>query len=90
MNENLKQALHIHLRLCNRNTNKNHFDQFDVCYTWHCDTSSPFVIGACILTSYFGQLTEMAFIFSVFTNLIWTMTEILPKKNKKKQKNSAL
>ena len=25
---------------------------------------------------YFGQLTEMALIFSVFTNLIWTITEI--------------
>ena len=29
---------------------------------------------------YFGQLTKMALIFSVLTNLIWTMTEILPKK----------
>ena len=34
----------------------------------------------------FGQLTEMALIVLVFTNLIWTMTEILPKKKKKKQK----
>ena len=29
---------------------------------------------------YFGQLTEMALIFSVFINLIWTMTKISPKK----------
>ena len=35
---------------------------------------------------YFSQLTEMDLIFSVFTNLIWTMTEILPKKKKKKKK----
>ena len=34
---------------------------------------------------YFGQLTEMALIFSVFTNLIWTMTKIRPKKKTKKK-----
>ena len=29
---------------------------------------------------YFSQLTEMALSFLVFTNLIWTMTEIFQKK----------
>ena len=32
---------------------------------------------------YFGQLTEKGLIFSVFTNLIWTMTETLTIKKKK-------
>ena len=36
---------------------------------------------------YFGQLTEMVTIFLVFKNLIWTMTESLPKNKKKKHKH---
>ena len=51
------------------------------------DTVTPvvrlYLLLAYWLDIYFGQLTEMALIFSFFANLIWTMSEIWPKKKKK-------
>ena len=54
------------------------------------DTVTPVVRCNCCLHigKIFGQSIEMAITFSVFTNLIWTMTEILTPPPTQKKNSS--
>ena len=53
------------------------------------DTVTPVVLLQLLLAYwqdiYFGQLIELALILFGFMNLIWTMTKVLLRKNKKKK-----